>query len=146
MALTTTAANYLLQLLSGKLASSPYTVVYVGLSTTTPSADGTGVTEPTGASYSRRILGNASTPATQKMGTPANGSVSNNNSNNEYGGKIYFNELGSGESWGTITHVCLFSAQTGGHLIAYAQLDSSITPTAGTNPVIPVNSLVMSIS
>ncbi len=146
MALTKTAANYILQMLSGKLSSSPYTQVYVGLSQTQPASDGTNVTEPSGANYSRRLLGNASTPATQKMGTAADGQISNNNSSNEYGGKIYFNELGVSETWGTISYVCLFSAATGGHLIAYAELDSPITPTAGTNPVIPVNSLVMSIS
>lgn len=39
-------------------------------------------------------------------------------------------------SWGTVTHFAIFTAQTGGNMIAYGQLSSSITPTANTIPVV----------
>lgn len=146
MALTYSAAGALLNVLCGKASSSPYSTVYIGLSTTTPSRNGTGVTEPAGASYSRQLLGNSSSTYLQKMGNPSGGSIANDNANNEYGGKIYFPELGSGETWGTITHVCLWTAKTGGTLIAYAALPDSITPTAGSVPMVPASSLTLSLT
>lgn len=148
MALTYSAACALLRVICGKSSSSPYTQVYLGLSTTTPNRGGTGYTEPVGASYERQVLGNASVAAQQKMGEPGSstGSITNNNSSNEYGGKIYFPELGQSESWGTVTHVCIFSAKTGGTLLAYAALPSSITPTGGSVPMVPASSLTFSLT
>lgn len=148
MALTYSAANSLLNVLCGKTSSSPYTQVYVGLGTTagTPAKDGTGFVEPNGASYERQILGMTSNDYTRKMGTPTNGVVTNNNASHEHKGKIHFPELGASESWGTIAYVGLFSAKTGGTLIAYAPLNESITPTAGTNPVIPASALTLTLT
>lgn len=148
MALTYAGANSLLRVLCGKLSTSPYSSVYIGLSTTTPSRDGTNFTEPTGASYERQLLGSSSSSYLQKMGDPDadGGSITNDNSINEYGGKIFFPELGTNEAWGNITHIGLFSAKTDGTLIAYASLDSSITPTSGSIPMIPSESLTFSLT
>ena len=124
--------------------------VYIGLGTTagTPAKDGTGFVEPTGESYERQILGIASSgySASCKMGVPNNGVITNDNTSHEYKGKIYFPELAASETWGTIAYVGLFSAKIGGTLIAYAPLNESITPTAGTNPVIPASALTLSLS
>lgn len=146
MALTYAGANALLNILCGKATSVPFSSVYVGLGTTaaTPDRDGNGFTEPSGNGYARQLLGN-STALLQKMGTPASGAVSNNNASHEYKGKIYFPEATG--SWGSIKYVGLFSAATGGTLIAYAALTGEAVAVAeGTNPVIPASSLTLSLT
>ena len=146
MALTYAGANALLNILCGKATSIPYSSVYVGLGTnaTEPARDGTGFTEPSGNGYARQLLGN-STALLQKMGTPSSGSVTNNNSAHEYNGKIYFPEATG--SWGSIKYVGLFSAATGGTLIAYAALTGdAVAVASGTNPVIPASSLTLSLT
>ena len=52
---------------------------------------------------------------TQKMGT--NGHVENDEI-------IYFPEATA--SWGTITHFCIFDAQSNGNLLAFGPLSTSI--------------------
>ena len=91
------------------------TSLYIGLSTTAPSADGTGVTEPSDSEYSRVQLVN--------MSVPEDGCVKNN-------GAISFNE--SGESWGTITHYVICDAVTGGNVLMYGPLTVSRTVEAAT--------------
>ncbi len=148
MALTYSGANELLKVLTGKAGNNnPYPSVYIGLglSSGTPARDGTGFTEPSGANYARVVLGN-STTLWQKMGTPSNGSTSNNNSSHELKGRILFNALGESESWGEIGYIGLFSAQTGGTLIAYAALDTAYTPSAGSTPEIPASSLTFTLA
>lgn len=147
MALTYAGANQFLKILSGKEQGVVYPSVYIGLGTSsgTPARDGTGFVEPSGANYKRVLLGN-STGVLQKMGTPTNGSVTNNNSAHELNGRIIFPALGASESWGTITHVGLYSAATGGTLIAYAQLDTSFTPAANSTPEIPASGMTFTLT
>lgn len=145
MATTYSCANALLETMCGKRTTIPYQNTYIGLSTTAPTRSGTGYTEPTAASYKRQRFGSASTPAFNKMGAAANGVIKNNNTGNEYGGKVFFPELQAGESYGEITHVLLFDSLTSGTLLAYAALETSITPTAGAIPVIPVESITLSL-
>lgn len=86
MALTTEYANQIL--------SNLMTNAYIGLSITAPNASGGNVTEPSsGANYSR-------VPAAMASFKVANKTISN-----EY--YVYFPE--ATESWGTITHLCVFS-------------------------------------
>ena len=82
--------------------------LYIGLSTTTPSVSGSGVTEPSGGSYSRVSLSNLS--------TPSNGTIKTT-------GDIAFPE--SSADWGTITHYVIYDALTGGNLLAYESLDKA---------------------
>lgn len=127
------ASNKFLQILVAKTSSVSFTSnVYVGLSTTTPSKDGTGVTEPTGNGYGRTLLGNTSQALTQKMSTPALGKTENTDI-------IYFPEATG--AWGTITHLVLYDAPTGGNLLAFGALTNSISPTNGTIPIIRVGEL-----
>lgn len=135
-------ANKILTLLVGKvskidLSSDNYFSVYVGLSTTEPNADGTNVTEPVGNGYARVLLGHSGQSMTQKMGTVANGHVENDEI-------IYFPEATG--SWGTITHFCIFDRASGGNLLAFGALNSPITPTANTIPIIRVGELDLSLS
>lgn len=89
---------------------------YIGLSSTAPAADGTGVTEPdTSKGYARVKL--------DSLGEPADGVVSNTNA-------ISFNE--STDNWGTMTHFVVYDALTNGNLLMYDQLDTPRTVEATT--------------
>lgn len=82
---------------------------YLGMSTTAPTAAGTGATEPSSsAGYTRIKL--------TDLSDPSNGAVTNTND-------IDFPE--SLDDWGTITHYVIFDAATGGHLLMYGALEKS---------------------
>lgn len=131
-------ANKILPLLCGKASSlTSASSIYVGLSTSAPLADGTNVTEPSGNGYARVLLGHSSQSMTQKMGTVANGHVENDEI-------IHFPKATG--SWGTITHFCIFDSASDGNLLAFGALDSPITPTAESIPIIRVGELTISIS
>ncbi len=93
------------------------TAFYLGLSTTTPNADGTGATEPTevGNAYERIELDNLS--------APNEGYVENESS-------VAFEE--SMSAWGTVTHYLVFDAATGGNLLMYEPLDEQRSVEART--------------
>jgi hypothetical protein len=72
---------------------------YWGLSTTTPAADGTNVTEPVGNNYSRATVLAAS------MSSAASGSIDN-------AAIVAFAEATG--SWGTVTYVVVYDVASGG--------------------------------
>lgn len=96
MAITTAAANKVLDYLFGATAFSNLSTMYMGLSTTTIANDGTGATEPStsGTAYSRIAVTNNKT----NWGTASAAALSNL-------AAITFTE--STASWGTITYVFL---------------------------------------
>lgn len=128
--LTYNCANALLKCLLGQSTSYSYSDVYLGLSTTAPSRDGTGYTEPSGNGYSRISLKDA-------MSNPALGSANNTE-------EVHF-KAATGP-WGTCTHYLLWSAKTGGVLLAYGQLTDEISPVAETVPIVPAGDIVMGLS
>nr|DAG45235.1 MAG TPA: hypothetical protein [Caudoviricetes sp.] len=79
---------------------------YIGLSTTTPTSDGTGVSEPSDPAYTRVAL--------TSLTAPVGGVIRNDQ-------VISFPD--STEDWGTITHFVLYDAQTGGNLLIYNTVD-----------------------
>lgn len=81
--------------------------LYVGLSTADPLDDGTGLAEPTGGGYARKATTNADWNAA------SGGSRTNS---------VVFTFDPATGSWGTLTHVCIFDALTGGNLIASGAL------------------------
>lgn len=107
--------NYFLNCVAGNLFNSQVdpalpTEYYIGLSTSTPSVDGTGVTEPNvSAGYARVLLTNLS--------APTSGVVTNN-------AAISFDESTAG--WGTMTHFVIFdSAEVGtGNLLMFGALST----------------------
>lgn len=102
---------------------------YIGLSTTSPTAAGGNVSEPsTSAGYSRKLITGLTTSTD---GTTKNSSI------------ISFNE--STSSWGTITHFVIYDAASGGNLLMYGALSSPRVVEASTTMSIPVNNLVLSI-
>lgn len=102
------------------------TTWHVGLSTTTPSTDGTGFTEPVGGSYARSAQTNNATnfPAASTSGgttTKANGTV--------------FAFPTPTGNWGLITHFGFFTASSGGQPEYWFKLDAAITVQSGNTPV-----------
>lgn len=112
MAITYTSANAALDKFFGATNFTSPATLYVGLSTTAISIDGTGATEPSGGAYARVAVTNNKT----NWATAANGSLSNLTA-------ITFPE--STASWGTITHVFISDASTGGSIWFYDALTFS---------------------
>jgi hypothetical protein len=132
MALTTYMANKILDRNYGNVNYTVPATYYIALSTTTPSSDGTGVTEPSGGNYSRVAVTNNKTNFT----TAANGSLSNAT-------QFAFPE--STSSWETITHICLYDASTGGNLIAYDTLNPSRVVQSATTVLLAVGQMQISM-
>lgn len=104
--------------------------VYLGLSSTAPQVDGTGVSEPlASAGYHRVELTNLS--------EPVNGVVSND-------GAIQFDE--SSASWGTITHFVLFDSPTDGNLLMFNQLSQSRSVETATIVMVKTGSLKLTLA
>lgn len=104
--------------------------VYLGLSSTAPQVDGTGVSEPlASAGYQRVELTN--------LGEPVNGVVSN-------GDEIQFDE--SSASWGTITHFVLFDSPTDGNLLMFNQLFQSRSVETATIVMVKTGSLKLTLA
>lgn len=92
------------------------TNVFVALSTADPGEDGSGLAEPSGGSYARVSTGSAAWNV-------ASGGVVNNAS------AVTFPQATA--AWGTITHVALYDAASGGNLLASGALTSSKAVASG---------------
>ena len=131
-------ADRILEGMSGKTNMFSQYGIFLGLSTTAPSRDGTGYTEPPASNgYKRTLIGAYGQGSTYKMGTPSAGGIKNTDT-------IYFPEATG--SWGTCTHYLLFDSSTEGNLLAYGPLTDAITPVNGTVPLIRIEELQMTIS
>ena len=134
--------NNIMDLINGTNGSSQ---TYIALSSTQPNGDGTGVTEPSGNGYQRcntrynnmsgqqQYVNNFPSEPTYDSGT---GKYSITNVKD-----IYFYEATG--SWGTLGYFAIYSAATGGQMLAYGTLTNSISPTAGTIPVIRAGDLTI---
>ena len=126
--------TYFLNLVAGNVfrtQTSPSipTNYYIGLSTTTPTASGTNITEPnSSAGYSRVQLTNLS--------TPSNGVITNS---------ADINWTESTGSWGTVTYYVIWDAATGGHALSYGALTSPRSVETSTIISIRANSLSLSV-
>lgn len=103
--------SYFLNLIAGSVMHSPSMSLpsnyYVALSTSVPSADGTGFTEVSGGGYARGEFGSGS--------SPNGGIVSNEND-------IEFRECTT--DWGLIKAFGVYDAANGGNLLMY----DAVTP------------------
>jgi hypothetical protein len=124
MGFTTSYANSILESLVKN--------AYLALSTTTPTAAGGNVTEPaTSAGYARVAASSGSITASDRAIT-----------NSAY---IYYPE--ASESWGTITHVCVYdnAARGAGTLRYFGALNSSVDVAANTVPLFKPNTINISL-
>ena len=126
--------TYFLNLVSGNVFGSKKSPAipdkyYLGLSSTAPSLDGSGVTEPgSGTGYARVEL--------TSLSAPINGGVTN-------GGAIDFAE--STAEWGTMTHYVIYDALSEGNLLMYGELSASRKVEADTIMTIKLGSLNLSV-
>lgn len=125
--------NQLLDSLFGNIAYSAPATLYVGLSTSAPNPDGSGVSEPTGGGYSRIVVNNNKSNWTDA----ALGALSN---------EAQFNFPTASVSWGTISHVVIYDAPSSGNLLAYAALSAPVLVSAGDAPFFAAGDLDISAS
>ena len=121
-------SNYLLtalcQLMFGQTAFTPPATIYVGLSTTPPNADGSNITEPVGNGYSRFAIPNDTAHWRLASGQPATGDRQSN--------QQAFNFPQVTADWGTVTHLVMYDAPSGGNFLGWGQLDTPRNMVAGT--------------
>lgn len=106
--------NDLLSLITGKSKSITGSgFCYLGLSTSTPNADGSNFKEPTAASYARVQLNvNSAMQYTDVFGIVSDGTVTNVE-------EICTHECLEEEGWGEFTHFGIFGQETGGTPLAF---------------------------
>lgn len=129
--------NYFLNCVAGNVfqtKTSPAipTAYYIGLSTTAPAVDGTGVNEPSiDAGYSRVPL--------TSLSEPVDGLITNTLA-------INFDE--STASWGTITHFVIYDAAgaDSGNLLMFGALSTPRAVEADTIMTIKENYLKLSVT
>lgn len=107
-AISTSLTHKLFNLVLRNQPYTPPTQIWIALYTSDPGDDDRG-TEVSGGGYQRVAV---------TFGAPANRKISNSNT-------VEFPEATG--SWGTITHIGLRTAQTGGELLYYGPLTSPVT-------------------
>lgn len=113
-----------------KLTPNLPTTVYLGLSSTTPNIDGTGVTEPSAAAGYERI-------ALSSLSEPNNGVISNESD-------VSFPE--SSASWGTVTHFVVYDAKAEGNLLMFEALNQNRSVETATIVTVKSGSLKMTLA
>jgi hypothetical protein len=106
------------------------TAWYVGLFTAAPSDTGGG-TEVSGNAYARKATGTITVSGTATTATNS--------------AAIEFAPA-SGGNWGTITHAAVFDAETGGNMLAYAELTTARTINDGDVFRVPASSLTITLT
>jgi len=106
------------------------TAWYVGLFTAAPGETGGG-TEVSGNAYARKATGTITVSGTATTATNS--------------AAIEFAPA-SGGDWGTITHAAIFDAETGGNMLAYAELTTARTINDGDVFRVPASSLTITLT
>ena len=106
--------------------------MYLGLSTSTISDAGTGITEPSGNAYARVAIPNT----TASWNTATTGSVSNKNI-------LSFPEATG--AWGTVTYSFVSDALTGGNILFYGTLNVEKEVTAGDTVTVKAGDLAITL-
>jgi len=130
MPFATSTINKFLDAAHGKATYTAPTNVFVGLSTTTPTAAGANVTEPVGNGYAR-----VSVPAAS-FGVASAGSITNS-------ALIQF-ATASGTGWGSITHVVVYDALTVGTMLWFDDITAQ-TVGSGVAPKIEIGQATSSL-
>lgn len=131
-------ASYYLanNLIDHQLGKAAYTspTVYVALSSTTPAADGTGVTEPTGGSYAR-VATSAATWNSAALGSTTNAAA------------ITFPTATADWAAGAnMTYGVLYDAATLGNVLAYGVLSVAKNVLSGDTASIAIGGLTVTLT
>jgi hypothetical protein len=104
--------------------------VYLGLSSSAPSVDGSGVSEPlTSAGYARVEL--------TSLSQPSNGVITNES-------EVAFPE--SSASWGTMTHFVVYDSPVNGNLLMYNSLSQARSVETATIVMVKAGSLKLTLA
>ena len=139
MLLTLAGGQYLVSLLRGTALPAN---TYWGLSSTTPTWEGTNITEPTDGNYARQAQ--AMTSGGWGAGTDTThtlNAVSYHACQMVTGAEIVFPAPTAND--GTMTHLVWYSAITGGSAYGYAALTASIVYTGGVDLRIAAGAAIM---
>ena len=112
MPFSTFLANKLLDVATGRAAYTPPTV-YLGLSSTTPAAAGTGVTEPSTGSYARVATTNTDFNAASS-GSTALGAT-----------KTFTTATADWAGGSNMTHLVMYDASTSGNFLGFGALTTA---------------------
>jgi len=104
---------------------------YWALSTTTPAADGTNVTEPSGNGYTRVTV------AAGDMSAAASGAIDN-------AAIVAFPEATG--SWGTVTYILVYDVASGGTPRYAISLTASKTISSGETPRFAISAFDLSVT
>lgn len=110
-------------------AFSVPTNIYIALSTADPTDDGSGIAEPSGNNYERKVI---------NTWNAASSRISTNN------GVITFNTASG--PWGNITHYAIFDAITSGNMLAHGSLSSAKDVVNGNTPSIADTEIEVSVT
>jgi hypothetical protein len=124
--------NELLDHVFGAAAYSAPATLYLALSTSDPTDDGSGISEPSGGSYARLGVANNLTNFPAAVG----GSKSNGQD---------FTFVTASASWGVITHMAIYDAAVAGNMLAHASLASSKTIDNGDTVIFETGNLTITL-
>lgn len=133
MAITTYQANRVNNFLFGATSLTPNATYYIGLSTTAISADGTGISEPSGGGYARIPVTNNKNTFTDSSG----GLITN---------KIQISYNESTTDWGTIRYIFISDASTGGNILYFDQLTNPRNVQLATTLIFSAGSIRIQIT
>jgi hypothetical protein len=108
---------------------------YIGLFTSAPSDTGGG-TECSGGGYARIQVGSTVNGFTQSNFT-VNGGTAQNDSE--------FKFADATANWGTVSHIGVFDAETGGDLLVYGALTSPVAIETGDIFKVPANGYTITV-
>jgi hypothetical protein len=123
--------NKLVDAFHGKATYTAPTNLYIGLSTTTPTAAGGNVTEPSGGAYARVAIAPAA------WASAASGSSANT---------VAITFPTPTAAWGTVTHFVIYDAATAGNFQSFAALAAAQSVPSGVQLSIPIGQATDSIS
>jgi len=111
------------------IAAMAQPTLYIAVSTADPTDAGTGVAEPLGNGYARIATASSDWQRTDNV-------VDNVN-------ELSFPEATG--SWGTLTHIAIFDAASGGNMIAHAALGTSKAIAANETLRFPVGNITFTM-
>lgn len=132
MSFTNYLENAVLNQWFGGVAPNVPDTIYIGLSSANPDEDGGGISEPSANGYTRAGVANDKSTWTESN----DGTLSNATA-------ITFPE--STGSWGTLTHIFVADAETGGNILAYGTLRTERTVVEGDTLSLGDNAFVISL-
>jgi hypothetical protein len=137
--------NKLIDYVFRGVAYTPPAIWYIGLFTAAPSETGGG-TEVTGNAYARQAITKNTTAWAATNGATTTTNPSSGTSGTTSNNSVLTFPSATPGNWGTISHVGLFDAITGGNLCFYNSLPTTRVVNAGDGAVqIPISGITVQL-